>query len=195
VQLAAASGCVGALLGIESGNAEVLTIMNKFAVPPKYRKAIRWLEDAGIMSFALFFIGFPGETEKTALDSIQLIRDTEPTFFATQMWFYDHTTPIHQQAAQYQLKGGGYGWRHKTMAWQESADLVDEMVRKADRSIYLPQMGFSIETICYLMGRGFDLGYLKEFLRTCHRMVVDGLGDTPFDSAPYVDRLRGLAAG
>ncbi|MBK7535646.1 MAG: radical SAM protein [Myxococcales bacterium] len=193
VKLAAESGCVGALLGIESGNTEVLTIMNKFAVPAKYRKAIRWLEDAGIKTFALFFVGFPGETAASVRDSIQLIKDTAPSFFATQMWFYDHTTPIHQRAAQYGLKGGGYGWRHNSMTWQEAADLATEMVREVDTSVYIPQAGFSFETIFHLMGKGYDQAYLVEFLRVGRRILLEGLGDGG-DISGHVEELRALCA-
>lgn len=194
VKLAAESGCVGALLGIESGNTGVLQIMNKFAIPAKYRKGIRWLEDAGVKTFALFFVGFPGETAQSVRDSIQLIKDTEPSFFATQLWFYDHTTPIHQRAAQYGLKGGGYGWRHNTMVWQEAADLATEMVREIDRSIYIPQIGFSFETIFYLLGKGYDYSYLVDFLRLGRGLLIDGLGDSHVDMVPYQARLQSLCA-
>lgn len=190
VQLAAASGCVGALLGIESGDQEVLQIMNKFASPEKYRKAIRWLEDAGIMTWALFFVGFPGDSQTGLNNTISLVSDTAPSFYSTQIWFYDDSTPIHKRAKEFNLQGAGYTWKHNTMTWLEACDNVDRMLREVKSSLYVPQNGFSFETIFYLMGRGFSFKYVRDFLETCRDVVVAGLGDTSVDSTQVFSRLQ-----
>ncbi len=190
VQLAAESGCVGALLGIESGDQEVLQIMNKFASPEKYRKAIRWLEDAGIMTWALFFIGFPGDGETGLANTISLVADTAPSFYSTQIWFYDDSTPIHKRAKEFDLQGAGYTWKHKTMNWVQACDNVDRMLREVKSSLYVPQNGFSFETIFYLLGRGFSFRYVNDFLETCRDVVIAGLGDTAVDSTKVFSRLQ-----
>jgi radical SAM PhpK family P-methyltransferase len=195
VKLAAESGCVGALLGIESGDADVLQLMNKFARPDRYRRAIRWLEDAGIMTWALFFVGFPGDGEQAVRNTMSLIEDTAPSFFATQMWFYDPTTPIHQRAAELGLQGNGYRWKHRTMGWQEACDWVESMLREVKSSIYVPQTGFSFENIFYLRGKGVALEPIKQFLRLGQRLVVEGLGDRPGAGGDLVAQLEGLSLG
>jgi len=190
VQLAAESGCVGALLGIESGDQEVLQIMNKFASPEKYRKAIRWLEDAGIMTWALFFIGFPGDGETGLANTISLVADTAPSFYSTQIWFYDDSTPIHKRAKEFELLGAGYTWKHKTMTWLQACDNVDRMLREVKSSLYVPQNGFSFETIFYLLGRGISFRYVNDFLETCRDVVVAGLGDNAVDSSKVFSKLH-----
>lgn len=190
VQLAAESGCAGALLGIESGDQEVLQIMNKFASPEKYRKAIRWLEDAGIMTWALFFIGFPGDGETGLANTISLVSDTAPSFYSTQIWFYDDSTPIHKRAKEFELQGAGYTWKHKTMNWVQACDNVDRMLREVKSSLYVPQNGFSFETIFYLMGRGFSFRYVNDFLETCRDVVIAGLGDNAVDSTKVFAKLQ-----
>jgi radical SAM PhpK family P-methyltransferase len=192
VALAAESGCIGALLGIESGDADVLQLMNKFARPDKYRKAMRWLEDAGIMTWALFFVGFPGDSEVGVKNTISLLQDTSPSFFATQMWFYDQTTPIHQRAAEFGLQGNGYRWKHRSMSWSDACDWVETMLRDVKSSIYVPQTGFSFETIFYLRGKGMRLDAIKEFLRQGQRLVVEGLGDRAGETAGIVAELERL---
>lgn len=192
VALAAQSGCAGALLGIESGDRDVLQLMNKFAQPERYRQAIRWLEDAGIMTWALLFVGFPGDNERAVRNTIALLQDAAPSFYATQMWFYDQTTPIHRRAREVDLKGSGYTWSHRTMAWPQACDWVDTMLRDVTTSIYVPQTAFSFETIFYLMGRGLSLDFVKDFLRIARRWVVDGLGDRPVDHATYLRQLDAL---
>ncbi|HXQ72873.1 MAG TPA: radical SAM protein, partial [Pyrinomonadaceae bacterium] len=190
VQLAAESGCVGALLGIESGDQEVLQIMNKFASPEKYRKAIRWLEDAGIMTWALFFIGFPGDGETALANTISLVSDTAPSFYSTQIWFYDDSTPIQKRAKEFELHGAGYTWKHKTMTWLQACDNVDRMLREVKSSLYVPQNGFSFETIFYLLGRGFSFRYVNDFLETCRDVVLAGLGDSAVDATKVYARLQ-----
>lgn len=194
VQLAAESGCRGALLGIESGDQQVLTVMNKFASPPKYRQAIRWLEDAGIMTWALFFVGFPGEAESTINNTISLLSDTAPSFFATQIWFYDHTTPIHRRAQEFGIEGAGYTWKHNTMSWEQACDGVERMLREVKSSTYVPQTGFSFETIFYLMGLGYDLAFIKRFLALSRDLIVEGLGDAAVDMSQFMPRLHALWA-
>ncbi|MDB4957895.1 MAG: putative methyltransferase [Myxococcales bacterium] len=195
VHLAAESGCVGALLGIESGSKPVLEIMNKFANPEKYRTAIRWLEDAGIMCWALLFVGFPGETAETMRETIQLIADARPTFFGSQIWFYDPKTPIGARANEFAIKGSGYGWKHNTMDWRIAADGAEELIRSPNNSIYLPQTAFTLETFMYLMGKGFAKSTLQDFLRTARAIVVDGFGDRPVDLGKYGDAIGGIKRG
>jgi radical SAM PhpK family P-methyltransferase len=178
VKLAAESGCVGALLGIESGDAGVLKNMNKFADPVKYRQAIRWLEDAGIMTWTLFIVGFPGETDATVRNTMSLIQDTDPTFFLTQSWFCDVTTPIYRRAQEFGLKGAGYVWRHNTMDWKQAAHWVRVMLHEIKGSTYVPQTGFSFEVVFYLMGKGFDLKDIKKFLRYANGLTLQSL-DAP----------------
>lgn len=190
VKLAAESGCVGALLGIESGDQQVLQVMNKFASPAKYRQAIRWLEDAGIMLWALFFVGFPGESEATIGNTISLLNDTSPTFFATQIWFYDHTTPIHRRAGEFNLQGAGYTWKHNTITWKGACEGAERMLREVNGPIYVPQTGFSFETIFYLMGLGYSLKFVKSFLEISRDLVIGGLGDAAVDSKKFMSRLQ-----
>jgi radical SAM PhpK family P-methyltransferase len=185
VRLAAESGCVGALLGIESGSRPVLENMNKFANPDKYRKAIRWLEDAGVMCWALLFVGFPGETTETVAETVALVRDAAPTFFGAQIWFYDSKTPIAARGAEFTLKGNGYGWRHNTMDWRTAADGAEQLIRTPNDSLYLPQTAFTLETFMYLMGKGYQKTTLLEFLRVARAIVIDGLGDQVVDLAKY----------
>jgi radical SAM superfamily enzyme YgiQ (UPF0313 family) len=129
VQLAAENGCIGAMLGIESGNAEVLRNMNKQASPEKYVTAIRQLEAAGIMTWALSFIGFPGETSSSAQDTLNLIKTAMPTFFGVQMWLMDPTTPVQKRAVEFGVKGRDYAWRHNSMTWQEAASWTETVIR------------------------------------------------------------------
>jgi hypothetical protein len=75
------------------------------------------------------------------------------------------------------------------MTWVEACDNVERMLREVKTSLYLPQNGFSFETIFYLLGRGFSLKFVKDFLEASRDIVVAGLGDTPVDSTKVFSRL------
>jgi p-methyltransferase len=62
IDLMRESGCVGALLGIESGDQKILKYMNKSATLERYKWGMERLHQRGIATFASLICGFPGET-------------------------------------------------------------------------------------------------------------------------------------
>ena len=65
------TGCVYVGLGIESGNDEVLKNCNKHMTTAQNEKAVELLGKHGISTKGFFIIGLPGETEKTAQETIE----------------------------------------------------------------------------------------------------------------------------
>ena len=76
------------------------------------------------------------------------------------------------------------------MTWVQACDNVDRMIREVKSSLYVPQNGFSFETIFYLLGRGFSFRYVNDFLETCRDVVIAGLDDGPVDSTKVFSRLQ-----
>src|SRR6185369_17679031 len=70
IDLLARSGCKGVFLGIESGSPTILKNMNKAATVEKYERGIELLHQYGVLTFASFILGFPGETEATFRESV-----------------------------------------------------------------------------------------------------------------------------
>lgn len=64
------SGCSRIYFGLESGNDEILEIMNKNTTISLGRKAVEAASSAGIETGAFFILGYPGETDDTIMDSI-----------------------------------------------------------------------------------------------------------------------------
>jgi len=65
------AGCVRVFFGIESGNDAVLALMNKKTTVDKARKAVFTTKSAEIQVGAFFIVGYPGETDKTILDTLK----------------------------------------------------------------------------------------------------------------------------
>ena len=183
IDLMAESHCFGSLLGIESGDAEVLTSMNKRATISRYEQGIANLKANGILAYAMFFMGFPGETQQTARNTFEFIQRTEPDFYMTGLWYHDTLAPIHERAEELGIRGAGYSWRHKTMDWREAAQWVHYIYNNIEGSTIMPLTGFSFETLPYLLGLGMRLEKIKEFARLAHAMLVATLDDEPQDFA------------
>lgn len=76
VAAAAASGCIGLALGIESGNAEILRQIQKPGTPRIFRRAADVLKNYPQINVrALLIIGFPNETMGQICDTINLCED------------------------------------------------------------------------------------------------------------------------
>ena len=68
------SGCYRLSFGIESGSQEILDGVNKKLDLKKVPEAIRIVKDEGIEVQAFFILGLPGETKKTARQTLNLIK-------------------------------------------------------------------------------------------------------------------------
>jgi radical SAM superfamily enzyme YgiQ (UPF0313 family) len=60
--------------GVESGNSDVLSMMNKKYFKEKAIDAFKWSREAGIITLGLFVIGMPGETRKQIGETFRFAR-------------------------------------------------------------------------------------------------------------------------
>jgi anaerobic magnesium-protoporphyrin IX monomethyl ester cyclase len=65
------AGCVRVFFGIESGNDGILGIMNKQITTAQARRAVLAAKEAGLQVGAFFIVGYPGETDRTVLDTVR----------------------------------------------------------------------------------------------------------------------------
>jgi radical SAM superfamily enzyme YgiQ (UPF0313 family) len=91
------AGCFAVWLGVESGSEEILGAMNKSIKLDQTRRAFKTANDVGMMTIANTVLGFPGETEQTAWQTIRLIKELNPD----DVGFYVATpypgTPMYEQ--------------------------------------------------------------------------------------------------
>jgi len=179
IDLMAQSGCQGVFLGVESGSPSILTNMNKSATVEKYQQGIKWLRQHGILTFASMITGFPGETEATVQESIDFIRETQPDYFRSQMWYCEPGTPIQHRREEFKIQGEGFVWNHSTMDSLEAMDHIDRMFLTVKESIWLPQWSFDFWIIPYLMGKGISLGQFKQFMSEAHNMLTLEIASLP----------------
>ncbi|TBR15799.1 radical SAM protein [bacterium] len=73
------AGCKSLAFGIESGNQEMLERIGKKITLKQVAKAIELCNEIGIVSKGYYIIGLPGETAKTAQDTINFARKNRTT--------------------------------------------------------------------------------------------------------------------
>jgi p-methyltransferase len=164
MDLMAESGCRGVFLGIESGDQRILDNMNKRSTVEVNRAAIRALDERGIITYASFIVGFPGEDAESVENTARFIEDCRPTYYQVHEYYHSREAPIHARAAEFGLKGGDYSWRHATMDWQGAFDAVDRLRRDIRGSILGTSYLSTFWMIGYLHGKGVPLETLREFM-------------------------------
>ncbi len=175
VDLMAAAGCEGVILGVESGSDEILRLMKKTARRAHYSKFIPRLEAAGIDCYASLIVGFPGETEATVRESIDLLETAAPSYFRAQLWYCDPITPVYRQRLAHGLRGEGFNWSHRTMNVSEACEHIDRMFLSVENSIWQPQAGFEFWSTFYLQRKGMRREQVHAFMRSFNAAVKEKL--------------------
>lgn len=173
VELLKKSGCKAVFLGIESGNNMILKNMNKAATVEKYLNGIRLLNIYGIQVFASFIIGFPGETNKTAQDTLNFINESGIDFYQAQPWYGEPITPIYREKDKYLITGQSFEWRHKTMDSAMASDWVEKIFLSIENAIWVPQHNFSFDTFWNQQDMGISPENLKNFLRSFNEGIKE----------------------
>ncbi len=72
------AGCFAVWLGVESGSEVMLGAMNKRIKLNQTRLAYKTAHELGLMTIANVVLGFPGETEQTARETIRFVKELNP---------------------------------------------------------------------------------------------------------------------
>ena len=95
-----AAGCMALWFGVESGSQAMIEKMHKRIKLDQTRNAFKTANELGIMTIANVVLGFPGETEQSAWDTIKFIKELNPG----DVGFYIATpypgTPLYEQVKQ-----------------------------------------------------------------------------------------------
>jgi radical SAM superfamily enzyme YgiQ (UPF0313 family) len=127
--LLAQSGCSGCLLGVESGDPQILKNMNKKATRQQTLRAVELLNQNGIHTLSTLIVGFPGETKETVDSSIDLLNsypDHDGTInqyipFTFMFWPLTPAASLHFRKT-HGISGGYDNWAHWTMNSDEARE-------------------------------------------------------------------------
>lgn len=133
------SGCEEVLLGIESGDPQILLNMNKGIDPEKALKAIQSLDSAGIRTESTFIVGFPGECPRSIENTASFISSL-PSGVSARVYhryylFKFMVSPLSPVASpdlrkKFSLKGIAGNWSHSTLNSKEVTNVMRELFLK-----------------------------------------------------------------
>jgi len=164
VKLMKRSGCEFVDMGIESGSQIILDNMNKRLKREQSFDAIRMLNDHGIYGRGSFIIGYPGETQKTFSETIDLINSSGLPYYHPYLFYYSRNTLIHKERDRFGLEGLGLAWRHDTMDAVEASHLMSQMIPQIDEG-FTDGQTYIEEIYKLLKGDGYSPQEILELFR------------------------------
>jgi radical SAM superfamily enzyme YgiQ (UPF0313 family) len=139
------AGCIRTAFGVESGNQTILdTVVDKHLTLDQVRSAFRAARAVGLETIGFFIIGLPGETRQTMQDTINFAIELDPLIANFSMMTPYPGTKVYEIVKR-QGKMLVSDWEDYVFFEQKaryemgdmSAELVEEMYRKAYRQFYL----------------------------------------------------------
>ncbi len=120
LSLMARAGCHTIQFGVESSDQGILNSIEKGIQPQRVKEIFALCRKLGIRTLAHFILGLPGETEQTALQTIEFAKELNPDFASFNIAAPRMGTDLRAEAIR-------QGW-------------VDKDVDSVDNSTFLPQL-------------------------------------------------------
>jgi len=134
------AGCIRIRYGVESGDPEILKMMNKGITIGMVREVFKLTHDAGIETFAYFMIGYIGENEEIIRKTIRFSKELDPDLVMFTVTTPYPKTPLYTEAQKRGFVIGDY-WRDFTLARAKErlpffVKEADKWIRRAYREFY-----------------------------------------------------------
>jgi len=136
------AGCRHILFGVESGSQRMLDAMNKGITTDQIRKAIDLTRKSGIETTGYFIIGYPGETEETLKDTVELIKKCNLDNVSAYLF-----TPLPGSAAYKDIDKSTY-----VEDW--------EKMNSFDNIVFIPH-GLTADKLKEYQSRYFNICYMR----------------------------------
>jgi anaerobic magnesium-protoporphyrin IX monomethyl ester cyclase len=94
------AGCITIWFGVESGSEKMLSKMHKKINRQQVKDAFKMSQKAGMMTIASAVIGFPGETEETAWETIDFINSLNPDDIGCYIATPYPGTPLYEEVVK-----------------------------------------------------------------------------------------------
>lgn len=161
------SGCVALDIGLESGSAEVLRRMNKNYDPEVAVRVAKIAKETGIIINYNIMIGFPGETQETIKQSMDLIERAAPDTYSCFLFLLRPNSTIYDNQQDFGIEGEGFSWRHTTMTSDEAKTAQLKFTREITSSIPFPG---GEHFACYFSALGYSTDRIKKCLKAMRRI-------------------------
>ena len=151
--LLAKSGCIAVSGGLEVASPRVLELINKGITIEIARETMKNLSEVGIMTHAYLMYGFPTQTARETIESLEVVRSLFADNYLHSAFWHRYAMTIHSPSGQHPESVGA-----KKTQDQLNAFANNEVPFSTSNEIDLEFYGnaLRIATYNYMQGAGFD---------------------------------------
>ena len=177
------SGCVALDVGWESGNSGILKNMNKQYDPRKVIECVRIAKELEIVIHCNTLIGFPGESQETINDTIDILETAQPNTYQCLYLYLSPNSYLFEHANEFRIQGARHSWKHPTMNSDEAAQSI-QSIRKRLKNI--PMFAGGEFFTCYLTSLNFSYREITGFFHAINNAMNSEMNE---DDAQIIQKV------
>jgi len=127
VDLLKETGCFRVWIGAESGSQRVIDLMDRRVDVRQVRDMIQLTKRHGIETGTFIMLGYPGETEADIEETINHLKESDPTYFTITVAYPIKGTELYQEVEAIQTT---------SLEWNNSTDRQVDFKRTYSRKYY-----------------------------------------------------------
>ena len=156
----AQSGCIAISGGLEVASPRILKLINKGITIETARESMKNFAEAGIMTHAYLMYGFPTETARETVDSLEIVRGLFEEGFIQSAFWHRYAMTIHSPSGQCPESVGA-----KRIDILAGTFANNEIPFSTPNEIDLEYYGkgLNLATYNYMQGAGYDINVREWF--------------------------------
>ncbi|MBV5282470.1 MAG: radical SAM protein [Paludibacter sp.] len=158
--LMAQSGCIAISGGLEVASPRILKLINKGITIETARESMKNFAEAGIMTHAYLMYGFPTETAKETIDSLEVVRGLFEEGFIQSAFWHRYAMTIHSPSGQCPENVGA---KRIDIPMGRFANNEIPFSTPSEIDLECYGKGLNLATYNYMQGAGYDINVREWF--------------------------------
>jgi p-methyltransferase len=165
------SGCIALDIGAESGAPSILKKMGRNYTREQIINVAKAARELDIITDFNIVVGFPGETDETVEETIDMLQEAKPDAFSCFVLFVAPHMDISGRGVRYGLNGSGLSWSHATMTSEKAHQALERISQSVTNSCSFP----GAESFAgYLAAIGYSLEQIRVFFKATSQLARSG---------------------
>lgn len=158
--LLAQSGCIAISGGLEVASPRILKMINKGITVESASESMRNFTEAGIMTHAYLMYGFPTETARETIDSLEVVRNLFANGWIQSAFWHRYAMTIHSPTG---ICPESVGAKHVDQPLAPFANNEIPFTTSQEIDLDFYGKGLNLATYNYMQGAGYDIPVKKWF--------------------------------
>ena len=158
--LLAQSGCIAISGGLEVASPRILKMINKGITVESASESMRNFTEAGIMTHAYLMYGFPTETARETIDSLEVVRNLFANGWIQSAFWHRYAMTIHSPSG---ICPESVGAKHVVQPLAPFANNEIPFTTSQEIDLDFYGKGLNLATYNYMQGAGYDIPVKKWF--------------------------------